>query len=46
MTHLGALNFMYMMYSYACCIVNEAAFSLGQDGRSLEGEELVDILHF
>lgn len=47
MTHIGALNVMYMMYSYACCIVSEPAFYLGQDGRGLEGEELlVDILHF
>lgn len=47
MTHLGALNDVYMMYLYACCIIKEPAFYLGQDGLDLEGEiVLVDILHF
>lgn len=47
MTHLGALNDVYMMYLYACCIIKGPAFYLGQDGRDLEGEIiLVDILHF
>lgn len=47
MTHLGALNDVYMMYLYACCIIKEPAFYLGQDGRDLERESiLVDILHF